>query len=158
MSTARRMAIAIISMLGMLLASYLHLYKLGLVGDISCTSGGCAKAIFSTWGSFLGVDVGLIGAIGYALLLAVSLLSLQPRFASERWPVALLLGLATLGFLFTVRLKYGEFVVLQTFCKWCAISAVAITVIFVLSIIEWRRTGASLAHTDRLRPGDARLT
>jgi uncharacterized membrane protein len=152
------MAIAVISLLGMLLASYLHLYKLGLVGDISCTTGGCAKAIFSTWGSFLGVDVGLIGAIGYALLLGVSLLSLQPRFASARWPVTLLLVLATLGFVFTLRLKYGEFVVLQTFCKWCAGSAVAITLIYLLSIVEWRRTAARAASPDVLRPGDARLS
>lgn len=157
MSTKRRMAIAIISLLGILLASYLHLYKLGLVGELSCTSGGCAKAIFSTWGSFLGIDVALIGALGYAAILATTLMSLQPRWQAERWPVTLLLVLATLGFLFTLRLKYGEFLVLQTFCKWCAISAVAITAIFILAILEWRQTG-STAQADRLRSGDARLS
>ena len=144
MSQMRRMAIATISLIAGMVAFYLHLYKLGLAGNLSCKSGGCAKAIFSTWGSFLGVDVGLIGAVGYALILATSIISLQPKFERERWPVSLLAFLATLGFLFTLRLKYGEFVVLRTFCQWCAISAVSITIIFVLALIEWRKTKAGV--------------
>jgi uncharacterized membrane protein len=139
MSTARRMAIALISLIAGMVAFYLHLYKLGVI-NLSCQSGGCGTAIFSTWGSFLGVDVGLIGTIGYLLLLVTSIVSLQPRFQPERWPVTALAVLATIGFLFTLRLKYGEFVVLRTFCPWCAISAVSITIIFILAVIEWRRT------------------
>jgi uncharacterized membrane protein len=134
------MAIAVISLIAGMVAFYLHLYKLGLVGNLSCSTGGCAKAIFSTWGSFLGVDVGLIGTIGYTLLLITAIASLQPGLQHKRWPVSLLALLATLGFLFTLRLKYGEFVVLQTFCPWCAISAVSITIIFILALVEWRRT------------------
>jgi uncharacterized membrane protein len=134
------MTIAVISLVAGMVALYLHLYKLGLVGDLSCSTGGCAKAIFSTWGSFLGIDVGLIGTIGYTLILATAIASIQPKLQHKRWPVSLLALLATLGFLFTLRLKYGEFVVLQTFCPWCAISAVSITVIFILALIEWRRT------------------
>ncbi len=142
MNTTRRMVIAVLSLLTGMVAVYLHLYKLGYVGNLSCSSGGCAKAIYSTWGSFLGIDVALIGAGGYLALLITSLVSLQPKYLAERWPVQLLLVLATLGFVFTLRLKYGEFIVLQTFCKWCAISAVSITTIFVLSIVEWRRTAS----------------
>lgn len=140
MSPLRRMSIAVISLIAGMVAFYLHLYKLGVVGDLSCSTGGCATAIFSTWGSFLGVDVGLIGTVGYILLLTTAILSLQPSLQQKRWPVLLLLVLATLGFLFTLRLKYGEFVVLRTFCPWCAISAVSITTIFILALIEWRRT------------------
>lgn len=143
MSTTRRMAIAVISLLAGMVAFYLHLFKLGLVGNLSCKGGGCATAIFSTWGSFFGIDVGLIGALGYLALLGTSLASLQPRLQQERWPVNLLALLATLGFLFTLRLKYGEFVVLKTFCPWCAISAVSITIIFILALVEWRRTAPS---------------
>jgi uncharacterized membrane protein len=94
--------------------------------------------MFSPWGWFLGIDVGLIGMIGYSLLLAISVLSLQPRYDASRWPRLLLLFLAVLGFTFTIRLKYAEFFILKTFCPWCAISAVAITVITVLAVVEWR--------------------
>jgi uncharacterized membrane protein len=136
----RRMAIAVLSLITGLVALYLHLYKLGVVGNLSCTSGGCDRAMFSRWGWFLGVDVALIGVIGYSLLLGTSLVSLQPRWQVARWPVAALLLLALIGFIFTLRLKYAEFIVLRTFCPWCAISAVAITVITILAAIEWRRT------------------
>jgi uncharacterized membrane protein len=141
------MTIAAVSLIAGMVAFYLHLYKLGLAGNLSCSGGGCAKAIFSTWGSFLGIDVGLIGAIGYALILVTSIISLQPRLQQARWPVNLLALLATLGFLFTLRLKYGEFVVLRTFCPWCAISAVSITIILVLALIEWRKTSPGAVPT-----------
>lgn len=134
-----RMAIATLSLIAGTSAVYLHMYKLGLVGSLSCASGdGCNRAMFSRWGWFLGLDVALIGVIGYALLLTASILSLQPRWQGARWPAGLLLTLSVLGFLFTLRLKYGEFVVLRTFCPWCAISAVSITLITGLSAFLWR--------------------
>lgn len=135
----RRMAIAVLSLVTGLVALYLHLYKIGVVGNLQCTTGGCERAMFSPWGWFLGVDVALIGVLGYSLLLITSLVSIQPRWQDQRWPVALLLALALIGFVFTLRLKYGEFIVLRTFCPWCAISAVAITIITILSTLEWRR-------------------
>lgn len=134
----RRMAIALLSLVTGLVALYLHLYKAGVVGNLSCSTGGCEVAMFSQYGWFLGVDVALIGVIGYTLLLVTSLASVQPRWQDARWSVGLLLVLAIIGFVFTLRLKYGEFVVLHTFCPWCAISAVAITVITVLAFLEWR--------------------
>jgi len=134
----KRMIIALLSVIAGYSALYLHLYKLGKVGTLSCTSGGCDRAIFSRYGWFLGVDVGLIGLVGYVLILAATLVTLQPGLANRRWPFTLLFGLALGGFIFTLRLKYAEFVILQTFCPWCAISAVSITIITVLSWLEWR--------------------
>jgi uncharacterized membrane protein len=134
----RRMAIVFLSLVNGLVAAYLHLYKLGLVGSLACTTGGCDRAMFSHWGWFFGVDVALVGIIGYSLLFLIGLLSLQPRWQEARWPVTTLLLLAILGFLFTLRLKYGEYIVLQTFCKWCAISAVSITLIMILAALERR--------------------
>ena len=137
----RRMTIALLSLIAGLSAVYLHLYKLGVIGNLTCSSGGCDRAMYSQWGWFFGVDVALIGAIGYALLLGVSLASLQPRWQHARWPVMTLLVLAVIGFCFTLRLKYGEFIVLRTFCPWCAISALSITAITILAVIEWRHLG-----------------
>jgi uncharacterized membrane protein len=134
------MAIALLSLVAGLSAAYLHLYKLGIIGNLSCRTGGCERAMFSRWGWFLGVDVALVGVIGYTVLLATSLASLQPKWQGARWPVIGLLFLAVLGFTFTLRLKYAEFVILQTFCPWCAISAVCITVITVLAVAEYRRS------------------
>ncbi len=125
-----RMGIATLSLIAGTSAVYLHLYKLGIVGNLACVAGdGCDRAMFSRYGWFAGLDVAFIGIVGYSLLLVTSLVSLQPRWVAARWPVTTLLALALAGFAFTLRLKYGEFFVLHTFCPWCAISAVSITVI-----------------------------
>lgn len=137
----RRMTIAFLSLVAGMSAVYLHLYKIGVVGDLSCSTGGCDRVMYSAWGSFYGIDVALLGAVGYVLLLAFSILSLQDRFKDARWPVAALLLVSSAGFLFTLRLKYGEFIELHTFCPWCAISAASITIITVLSVLEYRSTG-----------------
>lgn len=137
----RRMTIAFLSLIAGLSALYLHLYKLGVVGDLSCSTGGCDRAMYSVWGWFFGIDVALIGVVGYILILTTALLSLQDRFKDARWPVTALLVLAVGGFLFTLRLKYGEFIVLRTFCPWCAISATCITIITIFSVLEYRRIG-----------------
>lgn len=148
---ARRMAIAMLSLIAGLSAVYLHFYKLGIIGNLSCSTGGCERAMFSRWGWFLGVDVALVGVIGYTLLLATSLASIQPRWRGARWPLLATLVLGVLGLVFTLRLKYAEFVILRTFCPWCAISAVSITAITILAILDYRSLRAAQARSPQMR-------
>jgi len=136
-----RMTIALLALVNSLVAAYLHLWKTGRVGTLVCTaSGGCETAQFSQYGWFLGVDVALIGAVFYAVLLVVALVSLQPRHVDTRRMSTLLLALVVPAFLFTLRLKYGEWVVLKVFCPWCFISTVSITACLILAWLDWRRT------------------
>ena len=135
-----RLIIAIASLISGAVALYLHLWKLGYASAPACGSGGgCALAQFSWYGWFLGVDVALIGALGYAAIVIVAVLGLLPRWRNARWPTRALTALVVPAVLFTLRLKYGEFVVLRTFCPWCAVSAVTITLCSVLLWLDWRR-------------------
>ena len=95
---------------------------------------------FSSWSWFLGVDVALIGAIGYMLILAAALWGLRETRLDARGPALALAALVYPAILFTIRLKYAEWIVLRTFCPWCAISAVSITVLGVLVALDLRRT------------------
>lgn len=136
-----RMTIALLALVNSLVATYLHLWKTGRAGTLVCTaSGGCEAAQFSRYGWFLGVDVALIGAVGYAALLAVALVSVQPRHLDSRRMSVALLSLIVPAFLFTLRLKYGEWVVLKVFCPWCFISTLSITACLILGLLDWRRT------------------
>lgn len=138
------MAIALLALVNAMVATYLHLWKIGKAGALSCASGeGCAVAQFSPWGSFLGVDVALIGAVGYTLLLMVAVWSLQPAQVDRRRPLQALLLLIVPAVLFTIRLKYGEWVVLKVFCIWCFISTVSILLCLVLAWLDWRRVSRS---------------
>ena len=135
-----RMAIAILALVAGLVAVYLHLWKLGLVGALTCTANrGCETAMASQWGWFLGVDVALIGAIGYALILAVALWGAHPARAWSPTPTLLLLGLIVPAVLFTLRLKWAEWLILRTFCPWCFESTVTIAACLVLALLDLRR-------------------
>ena len=82
-----RLLIAIASLVSGAVAFYLHLWKLGYAKPPACGAGsGCALAQFSWYGWFLGVDVALIGAVGYAAILCVAVLGLRPRWRDARWP------------------------------------------------------------------------
>jgi uncharacterized membrane protein len=135
-----RMAIALLALVAALVALYLHLWKLGLTGPLTCTAGrGCEIAMTSQWGWFLGVDVALIGAIGYLLIFAAALWGLNPANATSPAPTFALLVLIVPAVLFTIRLKYAEWGILGTFCPWCFESTVTITLCLVLVLLDWRR-------------------
>jgi uncharacterized membrane protein len=139
-----RMAIAVLALIAGLVALYLHLWKLGLVGSLTCTANqGCEVAMTSSWSWFLGVDVALIGAVGYALILGVALWGAQPARAWSATPSLLLLALIVPAVLFTGRLKWAEWVVLKTFCPWCFESTVTIVVSLVLALLDLRRVRGS---------------
>lgn len=141
----RRMAIVLLAMAGLFVAAYLYLYKLGLIGTLACGTGGCETVQLSPQSKFLGVDVSLIGLVGYAVLLGLGLLALQPRFAGRSWPVRAVPALSGGAVLFTGYLTYLEFFVIHAICRWCVASAVLITVLFVVSVLELRRPQAEFA-------------
>jgi len=135
-----RMAVAVLALVAALVALYLHLWKAGLTGPLTCTGDqGCQVAMMSPWGWFLGVDVALIGVAGYTAILGVALWGLQPAWASQRAPTIVLLALIIPAVLFTIRLKHAEWVILRTFCIWCLESAVTIMLCLGLAALDWKR-------------------
>ena len=139
-----RISIALLSIVSAGVALYLHLWKIGqpLVLPSCGVGGGCVRAQMSRFGWFLGVDVAVIGTIGYTLVVITALAGLLPRLRDARWVTIVLMALIYPAVLFTLRLKYGEFYVLRTFCPWCAVSAVVITLDAFLVHHDWRRLAA----------------
>jgi uncharacterized membrane protein len=129
-----RMGIALLALAGLLISSYLTMYKIGMLGAIQCTIGGCEKVQTSRWATFLGLPVSAWGLGAYLTLLVIALLGVQPRFARERWVALALFGLSAVGVAFSAYLTYLEAFVIHAWCQWCVISAVLITLIFLLSL------------------------
>jgi uncharacterized membrane protein len=132
-----RMGAALMSLLGLFVSAYLYLYKIGRIGTLACGSGGCETVQLSTWSRFLGVEVSLIGLIGYTLLFVVALASLQSPSA-RAWPVRALTWLAAGGVLFTLYLTFIELFVIHAICRWCVGSAVIIVSVLVLALLGRR--------------------
>lgn len=129
-----RMAIALLSLAGVLLASYLTMYNLGFLGEIQCTIGGCEKVQTSKWATFLGMPVAAWGLGAYVTLFVISLLGIQPRLMRARWVALALFGISAVGVIFSAWLTYLEAFVIHAWCQWCVISAILITLIFLLSL------------------------
>ncbi|MGH7509498.1 MAG: vitamin K epoxide reductase family protein [Gemmatimonadales bacterium] len=134
-----RMGAALLSLAGLFISAYLYLYKIGRVGSLACGAGECETVQMSPWSRFAGLEVALIGVVGYATLLALSLAALQPVLAGRRWPATLLAALAGVGVLFTVYLTYLELFVIHAVCRWCVASGVIILAILITGLLDRRR-------------------
>ncbi len=133
------MGAALMSLLGLFVSVYLYLYKIGRIGTLACGSGGCETVQNSPWSRFAGVEVALIGILGYGLLFLVAMLALQPGLAPRRWPADLLAALAAVGVLFTAYLTWLELFVIHAICRWCVGSAAIIVSVLVLALLARRR-------------------
>lgn len=138
-SSRPRMAIGLLSLIGVLVATYMLLYKLGLIGSLACGTGSCGTVQASKWAVFLGVPVPAWGVAGYALILALALLGLQPRWVGDRRLGMVIFALATIAFGFSAYLTAIEAFVLRAWCRWCVVSAIVATLIFVCSLTEFRQ-------------------
>jgi len=87
---------------------------------------------------FLGGEASLIKKIGYAVMLLLALLALQPRYVGRSWPSTLLVFLSSGAVLFSAYLTYLELFVIHAICRWCVVSALIILAIFALAWYDRR--------------------
>ncbi len=136
--TRSRMAMALLCLAGLFVAVYLYLYKIGKIGTMVCGTGGCETVQLSPQSRFLGVEVALIGVIGYAVMLVLAFLALQPRHAGRSRPSNLLFLLSGGALLFSAYLTGLELFVIHAICRWCVASAAIILAIFLLALYDRR--------------------
>jgi uncharacterized membrane protein len=139
--TRHRQTIAVLALVGCFVALYLWLHALGVGGELQCGTGECDTVQASRWAELFGVPVAFYGVVGYAAILAVALVGLQPAWAGRRGPTVLLAALATGGVLFSGWLTYLEVFVIHAICRWCVASAAIMTAIWVISVTASRGSG-----------------
>ena len=132
------MIIAALSLGGVGLATYLAMYKLGMLGTLACTVGSCETVNLSRWATFLGIPVAVWGVGFYVVLFLVALLGTTERFVEATWVSHALLALTAWGVVFSAWLTYLELYVIHAVCMFCVISAILVTVTFLVALLEWR--------------------
>ncbi len=137
------MAVATLALIGFFVALYLWLWKIGLIGEMACGSGGCETVQLSEHAEFLGLPVALYGVVGYLSMFVVSMIGLQPRWIQSRGPTTLLLGLSGIGVAFTAYLTYLEAAVINAWCRWCIVSAVIMAAIAIVTLAGFKRAAYS---------------
>jgi uncharacterized membrane protein len=141
----KRMIVAALALAGIFISIYLTLYKLGVIGELSCTVGSCETVNTSRWSDFLGLPVAAWGFLFYVDVFAVALLGTMPKWENEPVISIALVAQAAIGVLFSAWLTYLELAVIHAICIWCVASAVIVTVILVVSVADLREMRANAA-------------
>ncbi len=124
-------SLVILSVIGMLLSVYLWNVQLQGEGlSIPCTTdGGCELVLTSKWSKIFGVPMSVFGFFYYAFM---ALLTFQMVFIKNKLIEKLTLLGIVWGIVFSVYLRYLEFVKIGTHCIWCWGS---VMVILLMAII-----------------------
>ncbi len=135
-SLINRMAIAVMSLIGLFVCLYLLSHYYGLTGPLVCGVGDCGAVQASPYAKVGNIPLSAFGLIGYVVLLATSFLGLQPGKRDSRAVSVVLLGAATFGVGVSAYLTYLEAAVIHAWCQWCVISATLMVFIFFASFPE----------------------
>ena len=142
------MIVAALALAGIFISLYLTLYKLGIIGELSCSIGSCETVNTSKWATFLGLPVAAWGLLFYLDVFAVALIGTFPRFENQPVISVVLVVQSAIGVLFSGWLTYLELAVIHAICIWCVTSACVVTLIFFVSLMDLREIRAPLAPED----------
>ncbi len=130
----------ITSIIGILNGLYLTLLKLSNNKSLCIQGvGDCWSVNTSIYSQIYGIPVALLGTLAFLTLLLLFLY--ESRFALLRdYSRHILFGISLVGVLYSAYLTYLEFAVIQAVCPFCILSAISMTVLFILSVIRLARS------------------
>jgi uncharacterized membrane protein len=139
------MIVATLALIGVGVATYLALHRLGYIGELVCRIGSCEAVQTSRWATFLGVPVAFWGVGFYLLLFVVAMAATRPPLEESLGASKALVALTASGVVFSLWLTYLELFVIRAICAWCVVSAVVVTLAFVTALLDWRDQKSALA-------------
>lgn len=120
---------------GLLVAGYLAYVEVNAVKATCGVVGDCNAVQQSPYAQIFGVPVGVIGVLGYVLMLLVWLVGRM----GYRWADGALLLLALVGTAFSTYLTFLEPFVIGATCFWCLTSALVMLMLLWLALPDgWR--------------------
>lgn len=125
----------IVAVIGLTDSIYLTWIKLSQNTAICSNIGDCEAVNNSIYSEVNGIPIALLGAGAYGIILGILLL--ESRYdLLEAYGNQIIYGITMVGFLYSVYLTYLEIYVLRAICPFCVVSAVAIFILFLLSIVR----------------------
>ena len=101
---------------------------------VACAGFGSCELVQTSEYATLGpVPVALLGALMYAGLGGLALLTLWRRPSEPDWPILAFWAGALAGVAYSAYLTYVELFVLEAICIWCVVSAVIVTASWLVS-------------------------
>lgn len=130
----RQITIAL-TILGLLVASYMTIYKVTNNESMCIGSSGCSEVNASRYSEINGIPVAVLGVLGYAAILALLFLEQRPGILQQNGTM-MFFGVSLLGFLFTLYLIYVEVALIKAYCPFCLASQAVMIVVFIISVMR----------------------
>ena len=128
-----------LTVIGLLVSVYMTVYKITSNDNMCIGSKDCSVVNASRYSEInvagSRIPVAVLGVAGYAAILAILLLEQRNDFLKQNGTLAFF-GLSLMGFLFTLYLVYVEIALIKALCPFCITSQIAMTLIFILSVIR----------------------
>jgi uncharacterized membrane protein len=134
--TKTTITVLVASIIGFIDSTYLAIVKL-FDTPIYCTPGlgDCATVQNTQWSTLWGIPIAILGALAYLSLIICVIFKNRNRLI-KKYAQYLVFGISFFGFLYSLYLTYLEAFVIRTFCQWCILSAICMTVIFIVTIFQ----------------------
>jgi uncharacterized membrane protein len=125
-----RVAIAVLSVAGLAVATYLtYVHYADVKPFCVAGGGGCEKVQTSDYAKLAGIPVAVLGLIGYLVILGSALVRGDPGRLTGA-------VVALAGFGFSAYLTWRELFTIDAICQWCVASAVLMTLLAVLTVLR----------------------
>jgi uncharacterized membrane protein len=126
----------ILSALGFIDSVYLFVLKMTNNPTLCIKGvGDCWSVNNSVYSEILGIPISALGALAYLAIVFLIVLERRGGFW-KNYSAMMVFGISLAGWIYSLYLTYLEIFVLRSICPFCVVSAVLMTLIFVLSIVR----------------------
>jgi uncharacterized membrane protein len=143
-------AVPVLGSIGLGVSIYLATVEVSGTTATCGPVGDCNAVQQSEYATLFGVPIGVIGIVGYVVVLCAWFVSRRRNAMVADWARLAILAVALGGTVFSVYLTFLEPFVIGATCAWCLTSAVAIT------LLLWVSAGPGWSAMARLRAARSR--
>jgi uncharacterized membrane protein len=137
MITNRNMRILsiILAVSGVIVSGYLSWVKLAHAQVFCGGSGECELVANSPYAEIVGIPIAFLGLGAYIVITGLLLLENYGDFWKQNSPL-IIFGMTLVGLLYSAFLTYLEIAVIRAICPYCVVSAIIMTLLFIIAIIR----------------------
>ncbi len=125
----------ILAVIGLIDSIYLSWEKIFHVEVFCGGSGDCQTVANSPYSEIAGIPIAYLGVGVYIVIIALLYLEGRGTFWRQYSPL-IIFGLTLAGTIYSIYLTYLEIAVIYAICPYCVISAVVMTLLFIVAIIR----------------------
>jgi len=125
----------ILAIIGLIDSIYLSWEKIFHVEVFCGGSGDCQTVANSPYSEIAGIPIAYLGVGVYIVIIALLYLEGRGTFWRQNSPL-IIFGLTLAGTIYSIYLTYLEIAVIYAICPYCVISAVVMTLLFIVAIIR----------------------